>query len=119
MRSSRSLADIIQLQRKDTTHHREAASALRLRRLRDTLGDRTYMALTLLRRPHDQMQIHEVNNLAQHYRVATAVTNDLLFHGPVKRAIDPHQDDKIPTMEFVLRKIFSRRYDFILKTVTL
>ena len=40
--------------------------ALRIRRLRaKTFGDRAYMALTLRRRPNDQMRIHELNNLAQ------------------------------------------------------
>jgi error-prone DNA polymerase len=33
------------------------ACALRLRRLRDSFGDRAYMALTLRRRPNDQMRI--------------------------------------------------------------
>ena len=55
------------------------ACALRLRRLRDTFGDRAYMALTLRRRPNDQMRLHELNNLAQRFRVATVVTNDVLF----------------------------------------
>src|ERR1700729_3075694 len=45
--------------------------ALRLRKLRDIFGDRAYMALTLRRRPNDQMRIHELNNLAQRLRVAT------------------------------------------------
>jgi hypothetical protein len=35
------------------------------------------VALTL--RPHDQMRIPELNNLAQHYRVGTVVTIDVLF----------------------------------------
>ncbi len=63
------------------------ACALRLRRLRDTFGDRAYMALTLRRRPNDQMRIHELNNLAQRYRVATVVTNDVLFHEPARRIL--------------------------------
>jgi error-prone DNA polymerase len=63
------------------------ACALRLRRLRDTFGDRAYMALTLRRRPNDQMRIHELNNLAQRYRVASVVTNDVLFHEPARRIL--------------------------------
>src|ERR1700733_9442301 len=63
------------------------ACALRLRRLRDTFGDRAYMALTLRRRPNDQMRIHELNNLAQRFRVATVVTNDVLFHEPARRIL--------------------------------
>jgi DNA polymerase III alpha subunit len=45
------------------------------------------MALTLRRRPNDQMRIHELNNLAQRYRVATVVTNDVLFHEPARRIL--------------------------------
>ena len=63
------------------------ACALRLRRLRETFGDRAYMALTLRRRPNDQMRIHELNNLAQRFRVATVVTNDVLFHEPARRIL--------------------------------
>jgi error-prone DNA polymerase len=63
------------------------ACALRLRRLRDTFGDRAYLALTLRRRPNDQMRIHELNNLAQRFRVATVVTNDVLFHEPARRIL--------------------------------
>ena len=63
------------------------ACALRLRRLRDTFGDRAYMALTLRRRPNDQMRIHELSILAQRFRVATIVTNDALFHEPARRIL--------------------------------
>jgi error-prone DNA polymerase len=63
------------------------ACSLRLRRLRDTFGDGAYMALTLRRRPNDQMRIHELSNLAQRFRVATVVTNDVLFHEPARRIL--------------------------------
>jgi error-prone DNA polymerase len=63
------------------------ACALRLRRLRDIFGDRAYLALTLRRRPNDHMRIHELNNLAQRSRVATVVTNDVLFHEPARRIL--------------------------------
>ena len=62
-------------------------SALRLRKLRDAFGDRAHLALTLRRRPNDQMRIHELNNLAQRFRVATVVTNDVLFHEPARRIL--------------------------------
>src|ERR1700712_241395 len=65
----------------------EDTCALRLRRLRDTFGDRAYLALTLRRRPNDQMRIHELNNLAQRFRVGTVVTNDVLFHEPARRIL--------------------------------
>ena len=38
--------------------------ALRLRRLREAFGDRAYLALTLRRRPNDQLRLHELSNLA-------------------------------------------------------
>lgn len=63
------------------------ACALRIRRLRDTFGDRAHMALTLRRRPNDQMRIHELNNMAQRFQVATVVTNDVLFHEPARRIL--------------------------------
>jgi error-prone DNA polymerase len=63
------------------------ACALRLRRLRQIFGDRAYMALTLRRRPNDQMRIHELNSLAQRFRVAAVVTNDVLFHEPARRIL--------------------------------
>lgn len=56
--------------------------ALQLRRLRETFGDRAYLALTLRRRPNDQMRLWELSNLAVQARVPTVVTNDVLFHEP-------------------------------------
>ncbi|GBR71486.1 error-prone DNA polymerase [Gluconobacter kanchanaburiensis] len=56
------------------------ACALHLRKLKDIFSDRAFMALTLLRRPNDQMRIYELANLAHQARVPTVVTNDVLFH---------------------------------------
>jgi error-prone DNA polymerase len=61
--------------------------ALRLRRLREAFGDRAYMALSLCRRPNDQLRLHELSNLAARMRVATVVTNDVLFHEPGRRIL--------------------------------
>ncbi|KAB2674230.1 error-prone DNA polymerase [Brucella tritici] len=61
--------------------------ALRLRRLREAFGDRAYLALTLRRRPNDQMRLWELSQLAQHARVPTVVTNDVLFHEPGRRML--------------------------------
>src|SRR3546814_17831318 len=44
------------------------ACGLRLRRLRDAFGDRAYMALSLRRRPNDQLRLHELSNLAAQMR---------------------------------------------------
>jgi len=61
--------------------------ALRLRRLRDAFGDRAYLALSLRRRPNDQMRLFELNNLSLSLRVPTIVTNDVLFHKPGRRTL--------------------------------
>jgi error-prone DNA polymerase len=58
-----------------------------LRRLRDAFGDRAYMALTLRRRPNDQLRLHELSNLAVRMRVETVITNDILFHEPGRRVL--------------------------------
>lgn len=61
--------------------------ALRLRRLREAFGDRAYMALTLRRRPNDQMRLWELSNMAAMARVPTVVTNDVLFHAPGRQVM--------------------------------
>ncbi|MHA6645711.1 3-methyl-2-oxobutanoate hydroxymethyltransferase, partial [Mesorhizobium sp. A623] len=58
---------------------------LRLRRLRESFGDRGYLALTLRRRPNDQLRLHELSSLAASMHVATVITNDVLFHAPSRR----------------------------------
>src|SRR3546814_18314084 len=63
------------------------ACGLRLRRLRDAFGDRAYMALSLRRRPNDQLRLHELSNLAAQMRVPTIVTNDVLFHTTDRRIL--------------------------------
>ncbi|MCO5081372.1 MAG: error-prone DNA polymerase [Rhizobiaceae bacterium] len=62
-------------------------TALRLRRLRDVFGDRAYLALTLRRRPNDQLRLHELSELAASLRVPTVVTNDVLFHEAGRRML--------------------------------
>ncbi|UCI05240.1 error-prone DNA polymerase [Mesorhizobium sp. B1-1-8] len=65
----------------------DAECGLRLRRLREAFGDRVYMALTLRRRPNDQLRLHNLSNLAAQMRVPTIVTNDVLFHDPGRRIL--------------------------------
>lgn len=60
---------------------------LHLRRLRDAFGDRAYLALTLRRRPNDQLRVHELSNLATQMRVPAVVTNDVLYHAPDRRIL--------------------------------
>jgi error-prone DNA polymerase len=61
--------------------------ALRLRRLREAFGDRAYMALSLCRRPNDQVRLFELATLAAAMRVPSVVTNDVLFHEPGRRVL--------------------------------
>ena len=65
----------------------DAASTGQLRRLADIFGDRAYCALTLRRRPRDQLRLHRLSNLATQARVRTVVTNDVLFHHPDRRVL--------------------------------
>ncbi|WP_173582739.1 error-prone DNA polymerase [Acetobacter musti] len=51
-----------------------------LRMLRAVFADRAYMALTLRRRPNDQMRLYELAGLASREQVPAVVTNDVLFH---------------------------------------
>ncbi|TPJ37173.1 error-prone DNA polymerase [Mesorhizobium sp. B2-8-3] len=61
--------------------------ALRLRHLREAFGDRAYMALTLRRRPNDQLRIHDLATLALKMKVPSVVANDVLFHEPGRRIL--------------------------------
>ena len=45
------------------------------------------MALTLRRRPNDQLRLFELSNLATRFRVPTIVTNDVLFHERGRRIL--------------------------------
>ncbi len=63
------------------------STALHLRRMREAFGARAYMALTLFRRPNDQLRIHDLANLATGLGVPTVVTNDVLFHQPDRRIL--------------------------------
>lgn len=61
--------------------------AFRLRRLREAFDNRAYLALSLRRRPNDQLRLHDLSNLATRMRVPTVVTNDVLFHEPSRRIL--------------------------------
>ncbi|MGN6770093.1 MAG: error-prone DNA polymerase [Rhizobiaceae bacterium] len=66
-------------------HVADETCTLQLRRLRETFADRAYIALTLRRRPNDQLRLWELSNLAAASGVSTVVTNDVLFHEPAKQ----------------------------------
>jgi error-prone DNA polymerase len=61
--------------------------AFNLHRLRQDFGDRAYIALTLRRRPKDQLRLLDLANLASAHGVRTVVTNDVLFHAPERRIL--------------------------------
>ncbi|TWD51104.1 DnaE-like error-prone DNA polymerase [Agrobacterium vitis] len=63
------------------------ACAFRLRRLKEIFADRAYLALTLRRRPNDQLRLFELTALAEAAGVPTLVTNDVLFHAPERRIL--------------------------------
>ena len=65
----------------------DAAFAASLHRLAQDFGDRTYLALSLRRRPRDQLRLHELSNLAAQAGVATVATNDVLYHTPDRRIL--------------------------------
>jgi error-prone DNA polymerase len=61
--------------------------AMQLRRLREAFGDRAYMALTLRRRPNDQLRLWQLSDMAAAAKVATVITNDVLFHEPARQVL--------------------------------
>jgi error-prone DNA polymerase len=65
----------------------DEACVFHLRRLRQDFGDRAYMALTLRRRPNDQLRLHDLANLATRHGVRSMVTNDVLFHARERRIL--------------------------------
>lgn len=58
-----------------------------LAKMKSVFAGRCYMALTLRRRPNDQLRLHELSNMAGHANVPTVVTNDVLYHDPERRML--------------------------------
>jgi error-prone DNA polymerase len=58
-----------------------------LGRLRAIMGDRTYLALTLRRRPHDAVRLQRLAELANAARVPAVATGDVLYHHPDRRIL--------------------------------
>jgi error-prone DNA polymerase len=58
-----------------------------LQRLRADFADRSYVALTLQRRPNDAVRLRQIADLAQAARVATVATGDVLYHTPRRRIL--------------------------------
>ena len=58
-----------------------------LERLTQAFGSNAHLALTLRRRPNDALRLHELSHMAQAARIATVVTNDVLYHEPRRRIL--------------------------------
>ena len=61
-----------------------AAVIVRFERI---FAGRCYLALTLHRRPGDQLRLHNLSNLAVRHKVPTVVTGDVLYHHPHRRVL--------------------------------
>ncbi len=59
----------------------------RLTALARVFGRDAYLALTLHRRPRDQLRLHRLSEMAREADVRTVVTNDVLFHHPDRRIL--------------------------------
>src|ERR1700753_1091725 len=58
-----------------------------LSQLKEIYGDRAYCAMSLRRRPRDQLRLAQISNLARGRGVPTVATNDVLFHIPERRIL--------------------------------
>lgn len=65
----------------------DAVCARRLDRLAELFGRDAFVALTLRRRPRDQLRLHALCELAEAAGVRPVVTNDVLFHHPDRRIL--------------------------------
>ena len=65
----------------------DAVCAGQLRQLAGIFGARGHMALTLRRRPGDQLRLHQLAGLAGQARVRPVVTGDVLYHHPDQRLL--------------------------------
>ncbi|WP_051520926.1 error-prone DNA polymerase, partial [Rubellimicrobium mesophilum] len=65
----------------------DARCAADLRRLRDVFGDRASLALTLRRRPRDQLRLYELARLAAEAGVRPVATGDVLYHHSRRRVL--------------------------------
>ena len=69
----------------DAARRRPAAATLR--RLRESFGDRAYLALTRRFGRNDQLRLHAIADRAAASAVPTVATNDVLFHRPDRRML--------------------------------
>jgi len=67
----------------------------RLSALSGIFGVDFYCALTLRRRPRDQLRLHQLSDLAQELGMKTVVTNDVFFHHPDRRILQDVQAEPL------------------------
>ncbi len=65
----------------------DAVCASHLRKLSTVFSDRGYIALTLRRRPNDQLRLWHLSRMAEAAAIRTVVTNDVLFHEPGRQIL--------------------------------
>ncbi|MBU6496886.1 MAG: error-prone DNA polymerase [Rhodospirillales bacterium] len=65
----------------------DAGLTANLGRLHEIFTDRSYLALTLRRRPGDAVRLHRLEEMAAAARVASVVTGDVLYHHPSRRIL--------------------------------
>ncbi|MBO9623937.1 MAG: error-prone DNA polymerase [Sphingomonas sp.] len=65
----------------------DAATEAALARTAVIFGDRSYLALSLRRRPRDAVRLAALAALAEQARVATVATGDVLYHAPERRLL--------------------------------
>jgi error-prone DNA polymerase len=65
----------------------EAGWARQLQHMQSVFGSDAYCAITLHRRPRDQLRLHRLSERAAEYGIETVVTNDVLFHHPDRRIL--------------------------------
>ena len=65
----------------------DAACRRHLARMAEVFGPNAHLALTLRRRPRDQLRLHQLAELAEAAGVRPVVTNDVLFHHPDRRVL--------------------------------
>ncbi|MDV3455810.1 error-prone DNA polymerase [Sphingomonas sp. HF-S4] len=65
----------------------DATTEMALARTARIFGDRSYLALSLRRRPRDAIRLRDLVALAERARVATVATGDVLYHSPERRLL--------------------------------
>ncbi|PZU72659.1 MAG: error-prone DNA polymerase [Brevundimonas sp.] len=65
----------------------DAGLRRRLGLMAGIFGREAHLALTLFRRPRDQLRLHQLSEMAAEAGVSTVVTNDILFHHPDRRIL--------------------------------